>query len=83
MRSSATRDAPRMEFAASDIAEPRLDCGDVRTGFHIGKFCVFVEGWCMTYDWSGRRMRRMRAAKLTIISLVAAFILTAPIFAHY
>ncbi len=40
-------------------------------------------GWSMTYDWSGRRMRRMRAAKLTIISLVAAFVLTAPIFAHY
>ncbi|MDH7804371.1 polyferredoxin [Rhizobium sp. AN70] len=37
----------------------------------------------MTYDWSGRRMRRMRAAKLTIFSLVAAFVLTAPIFAHY
>jgi len=28
-------------------------------------------------------MRRMRAAKLMIISLVAAFVLTAPIFAHY
>lgn len=49
---------------------------------HAGKFCVCVEV-SMTYDWSGRKMRRMRAAKLTIISLVAAFVLTAPIFAHY
>lgn len=49
---------------------------------HTGKFCVCVEV-SMTYDWSGRKMRRMRAAKLTIISLVAAFVLTAPIFAHY
>lgn len=37
----------------------------------------------MTYDWSGRRMRRVRAAKLTIISIVAAFVLTAPLFAQY
>lgn len=37
----------------------------------------------MTYDWSGRRIRRIRAAKLTIISIVAAFVLTAPMFAHY
>lgn len=45
----------------------------------------FASAWrvSMTYDWSGRKMRRMRAAKLTIISLVAAFVLTAPIFAHY
>lgn len=49
---------------------------------HTGKFCVCVEV-SMTYDWSGRKMRRIRAAKLTIISLVAAFVLTAPIFAHY
>lgn len=44
MRSRATRDASRMEFAASDIAKPRLACGNVLTGFHIGKFCVCVEG---------------------------------------
>jgi hypothetical protein len=52
------------------------------SGFHTGEF---ASAWreSMTYDWSGRRMRRMRAAKLTIISLVAAFVLTAPIFAHY
>ncbi|HCJ74476.1 hypothetical protein N5C66_19810 [Rhizobium pusense] len=52
------------------------------SGFHTGEF---ASAWreSMTYDWSGRRMRRMRAAKLTIISLVAAFVLTAPIFTHY
>ncbi len=47
---------------------------------------VFASVWrmsSMTYDWSGRRMRRVRAAKLTIISIVAAFVLTAPLFAQY
>ncbi len=70
-----------MECASGELRDhdrpaPGPDCP------HAGKFCVCVEV-SVTYDWSGRKMRRMRAAKLTIISLVAAFVLTAPIFAHY
>lgn len=37
----------------------------------------------MTYDWEGRKTRSLRAVKLTIISLTALFVLTAPILAYH
>ena len=37
----------------------------------------------MTYDWDGRKTRSLRAVKLTIISLTALFVLTAPILAYH
>lgn len=43
---------------------------------------VCMEGF-MTYDWEGRKTRSLRAVKLTIISLTALFVLTAPILAYH